>query len=250
MLGVKGKWTALIIIAAVSIAAAWLAVYPLASNQSSSPIASLPASPASPPGASAVPGANPNAQGVDPELLKNLVGASPALGSEDAPITIYEFGDYQCPNCKSWWISVKPQLVDKFVKTGKVKLIFVEFPFLGRDSFFAAQGARCAGEQRKYWDYHDTLYSEQRGIDTGWASPEKLKRFADDISLNMEAFNTCLDNGKYNEIVKQSFGEGAKLGAAGTPTFFIVGPGGQIQKIVGTQPMVVFERVIDSMLPK
>ncbi|MBI2127272.1 MAG: DsbA family protein [Thaumarchaeota archaeon] len=242
----KKGWVILAIFTAVSVVAVGLVLYPLAPNQSSTP-----ASPSSPSRVSAVPGANSNAtQVVDSTLLKDLVGASPALGSENAPITIYEFGDYQCPNCQSWWISVKPQLVDKFIKTGRAKLIFVEFAFLGRESFSASQAAKCAGDQGKYWDYHDVLYSEQRGIDTGWASVEKLKKFASDLGLNMEAFYSCLDGGKYSEIVKKSFEEGVKVVVPGTPTFFIVGPKGEVQKIVGSQPFVVFERIIDSMLSK
>jgi protein-disulfide isomerase len=240
-------WAILAIFTVVSVVAVGLVLYPLALNQPSP----TPTSPSSPSRVSAVPGANPNsAQIADSTLLKSLVGASPALGSENAPITIYEFGDYQCPNCQSWWISVKPQLVDKFIKTEKAKLIFIEFAFLGRDSSSASQAAKCAGEQGRYWDYHDILYSEQKGIDTGWASTEKLKKFASDLGLDMKAFNTCLDSGKYSEIVKKSFEEGAKLVVLGTPTFFIVGPKGEVQKIVGSQPFVVFERIIDSMLSK
>ncbi|MCS4538763.1 MAG: DsbA family protein [Thaumarchaeota archaeon] len=243
----KKWWVILAIFTTVSVVTVGLILYPLASNQPSP----TPASPSSPSKVSAVPGANPDAaQVVDSTLLKNLAGASPPLGSESAPITIYEFADYQCPNCQSWWISVKPLLVDKFIKTGKAKLIMVEFPFLGKDSFSSAQAAKCAGEQGRYWEYHDTLYSEQKGIDTGWASIEKLKKFASELGLDMEAFNTCLDSGKYSEIVKQSFKDGEKLVVPGTPTFFIVGPKGEVQKIVGSQPFVVFEKIIDSMLPK
>ena len=246
----KGAWFIFAIIATLSITAVGLALYPLPLNQQSSSAPSS-ASPQSPSKVSVVGGANPNAavQPVGPELLNNLIGASPPLGSESAPITIYEFADYQCPNCQSWWISVKPLLVENSIKTGKAKLIMVEFPFLGKDSFSAAQAAKCAGEQGRYWEYHDTLYSEQKGIDTGWASIEKLKKFASELGLDM-AFNTCLDSGKYSEIVKQSFKDGEKLVVPGTPTFFIVGPKGEVQKIVGSQPYVVFEKIIDSMLPE
>lgn len=164
------------------------------------------------------------------------------------PLTIYEFGEYQCPNCLSWWISVKPQLIEQFVSTGKAKLVFVDFPFSGPDSFSASQAAKCAGEQGMYWEYHDILYSEQGPINSGWASIENLKRFASDLGLDMEAFNACLDSGKYSDMVEQSFNEGVSIGVTGTPTFFIVGPRGVIQMIAGAQPFVVFERVINSML--
>ena len=143
---------------------------------------------------------------------------------------------------------MKPQFVNEFVDTGRVKLLFVDFPFFGPDSFTAAQAAKCAGEQGKYWEYHDILYSEQGPVNSGWAGAENLKRFASDLGLDEEAFNTCLDSGKYSDIVERSFNEGLELGVGGTPTFYIVGPDGRVVVIQGPQPLIAFERIILSML--
>jgi len=196
------------------------------------------------------PGANPNpsSQAIDIEFLNNLVGVSPPLGSDDSPITLYEFGEYQCPNCLSWWRNVKPQLVSEFVDTGRVKVLFVDFPFFGPDSFTASQAAKCAGDQGRYWEYHDILYAEQGAINSGWAGADNLKRFASDLGLDIEVFNTCLDSGKYTDIVEQSFEEGVRLGVAGTPTFVVVGPGNEIVVVTGPQPLRAFERIFLSML--
>jgi len=178
----------------------------------------------------------------------NTALASPILGSVSAPITIIEFGDYQCPNCKKWFLDTKPELIGNFIDTQKVNLIYVDIAFLGKDSIPAAEASYCAEEQGKYWEYHGILYTNQEGIDTGWASSERLKAFAFDLGLDMDLFGSCLDSDKYTKRVQSNTNESKKNGVAGTPTFFILGPDNKQMTINGPQPYSVFKNVIESMM--
>ena len=173
---------------------------------------------------------------------------SPLLGSLDAPVTIIEFGDYQCPNCKKWFLSTKPDIVTNYIDTGKVNLVFIDIAFLGKDSIPASIASYCAEEQGKYWDYHSFLYSNQMSIDNGWANSESLKGYAYNLGLNMDMFVSCLDSEQYLKRVQFNTEEAQNNGVTGTPTFFIIGPNGIQEKIVGPQPFSVFEKVIESML--
>jgi len=178
----------------------------------------------------------------------NTSMGSPILGSPNAPVTIIEFGDYQCPNCKKWFLDTKPLIISNLVDTGKVNLIFVDIAFLGKDSLPASAATYCAEEQGRYWDYHGFLYSNQMGIDTGWANSDSLKGYAFNLGLDMDLFVSCLDSGKYEKRVQFNIEEAKNNGVSGTPTFLIVGPDGQRQTIVGPQPYSVFEGAIESMI--
>ncbi len=172
---------------------------------------------------------------------------SPILGSPNAPITIVEFGDYQCPQCNNWYHNTKPSIQENLIDTGKANLVFVDLAFFGQDSINAAQASYCAEEQGKYWEYHDQLYMNQKGINDGWANPTNLKTFALNLDLDMELFETCLDSGKYQKRVKHNVKVAGENGATSTPTFIIVGSDGNQQKISGAQPFTVFKQTIDQM---
>ena len=178
----------------------------------------------------------------------NTTLGSPIMGSSNAPITIIEFGDYQCPNCKKWFLNTKPDIVTNYIDTGKAKLVFIDIAFLGKDSVPASIASYCAEEQGKYWDYHSFLYSNQMSIDNGWANSDSLKGYAYNLGLNMDMFVSCLDSEKYLKRVQFNTEEAQNNGVTGTPTFFIIGPDGTQEKIVGPQPFSVFEKVIESML--
>ena len=180
--------------------------------------------------------------------VSTTMGSS-ILGNPSAQITIVEFGDYQCHQCYNWFHNTKPTVFQNYVDTGKANFVFMDLAFLGRDSPKAAQASYCAEDQGKYWEYHNHLYTAQESqIDNGWANSERLKAFAFSLGLDMELFDSCLDSGKYTKRVQYNITEAKKLGASGTPTFFIVGPDGQQQKLVGAQPYSVFKQVLDSMI--
>ncbi|HXG74295.1 MAG TPA: DsbA family protein [Candidatus Nitrosotenuis sp.] len=173
---------------------------------------------------------------------------SPLMGSSSAPVTIIEFGDYQCPQCDKWFKTVRPDIEEHYIKTGKASLFFVDLAFFGPDSKKAAEATYCAGDQGKYWDYHNTLYSNQQGINDGWASPDNLKKFASELNLDRELFDVCLDSDKYQKRVERNILEAKRNGVSGTPTFMIVGSDGSQQRIEGAQPFSVFRQVLDSMV--
>lgn len=172
---------------------------------------------------------------------------SPVFGSDSAPITIIEFGDYQCPQCDKWFKTIKPDIEEQYINTGKANLYFVDLAFFGPDSTNAAEATYCAGDQGKYWEFHNILYSNQQGINDGWASPDNLKSFASQMNLDRNLFDSCLDSDKYKNRVEKNVLEAKRNGASATPTFIIVGANGDQQTIEGAQPFSVFRQVLDSM---
>jgi len=181
--------------------------------------------------------------------LINLENGSPPLGSESAPITIVEFGDYQCEACYAWFHNTRDTLIDNYIETGKAKLVFMDLPFLGRDSPKAAQASYCAEDQEKYWEYHTILYTFQDGPpDSGWADRDRLNSFAFSLDMNMDEFNECMDSSKYKQRVKANYDDAVKNGATQTPTFILVSSDGTTKKLGGAQPYSVFAATIESML--
>ncbi|QLH06451.1 DsbA family protein [Nitrosopumilus ureiphilus] len=173
---------------------------------------------------------------------------SAILGDPSAPITIVEFGDYQCHQYYNWFHNTKPAITRDYIETGKANLVFVDLAVLGNDSPKAAQASYCAEDQGMYWDYHGLLYNSQEPkIDGGWANSERLKAFAFTLSLDMGLFESCLDSGKYSKRVQYNIQQARDNGVHGTPGFFIVGSDGQ-QQISGAQPFSVFKQMLDPMI--
>ena len=182
-------------------------------------------------------------------LLINLENGSPQLGSDVAPITIVEFGDYQCEACYYWFHNTRATLIDNYIKTEKAKLVFVDLAFLGNDSPKAAQASYCAEDQGKYWEYHTILYTFQDGPpDSGWADRDRLNSFAFSLDMNMDEFNECMDSSKYAKRVNANEKEAMKQGATRTPTFILISSDGATKKIEGAQPYSVFAAMIEAML--
>jgi len=181
--------------------------------------------------------------------LLNLENGSPPLGPESAPITIVEFGDYQCEACYAWFHNTRDTLIDNYIETGKAKLVFVDLPFLGRDSPKAAQASYCAEDQGQYWEYHTMLYTFQDGPpDSGWADRGRLSAFAFSLDMNMDEFNECMDSSKHKQRVKANYDDAVRNGATQTPTFILVSSDGTTKKLGGAQPYSVFAATIESML--
>jgi len=177
----------------------------------------------------------------------DLSMAAPVEGQDDAPITIIDFGDYQCPNCKQWFQEEKPSITSDYILTGIAKFYFVDSTWVGEDSFIAAEASYCADDQGKYMEYHSTLFNNQGDIQDGWASSDALKQFAIDLGLDSEMFDECLDSGKYSDRVSYNAEVATSNGVEGTPHFFIVGPDGTVKQIAGPQPSIVFDATILSL---
>src|SRR5215831_8261152 len=167
------------------------------------------------------------------------LAGEPFKGSEKAPVTIVKFEDFQCPFCNQ----VQPtfnQLLSRY--QGKVRLVHKDFPLesLHPQARQAAEAARCAYEQGKFWEYHDKLYANSPK-----ASADDLKNYAKEVGLNVDSFDRCLVSWKYKAVVQQDLNEGTQLGLSGTPTFFING-----REISGNQPLTAFEAIIDEELAR
>jgi protein-disulfide isomerase len=165
------------------------------------------------------------------------VAGEPFKGSEKARVTIIKFEDFQCPFCKQ----VQPTFTELLARyNGNVRLVHKDLPLdaIHPQARQAAEAARCADEQGKFWTYHDKLYASAPKL-----SADDLKSYARDIGLNIESFERCVTDGKYKAVVQKDLSEGAQLGLTGTPTFFING-----REISGAQPLDAFAAIIDEEL--
>jgi protein-disulfide isomerase len=166
------------------------------------------------------------------------VGNNPSIGPENAPITLIEFSDYECPFCKEWYTNTYAQLMAAY--PGKIRFVYRDFPLTGlhANASPAALAADCAGEQGKYWPFHDKLFTG--GLSLGAST---YLKYATDLGLDTTSFKNCIDTGKYQAAVEANYSFAYNLGVQSTPTFFING-----LAIVGAQPYSVFKQVIDQEL--
>jgi protein-disulfide isomerase len=179
-------------------------------------------------------------------ISKLIENGSPIMGNPNAPITILEWGDYQCTFCYKFHQNSLDMIKEDFVKTGEVKIIFKDFPLNGLDSKLAAEATYCAQDQAKYWEYHDELYKNWGGERTGWITQESLNKFAITIDLNLKEFDDCLDNHTYKDRVNTHYQFGKELGIDATPSFLVFN-GEKIIKIRGNQPLDVFLKTFDKL---
>lgn len=172
------------------------------------------------------------------------VSAGRVLGQASAPVTIDIYSDFQCPVCRRAELVLR-QLAPKYIDTGKAKVVYHNFAFIGQESVWAAQAAECANEQGKFWEYASYVFDHQTGENVGAFSRENLKRFAAELGLDTGTFNACLDSGKHAELIQKELNEGRALGIRATPSFFING-----QFIEGLLPADQLAAAIESFLPK
>ena len=188
-----------------------------------------------------------NAHGPD-ALVKN---GSPILGSIDAPITLVEFGDYQCSFCKRHFDQTHDLIMKNYVETNKVKIVFKDLIVTpGKDSMYAAHAAHCAKDQGMFWKYHYMLYNNWKGENTGWVTDDSLNKFASNIDLDVNEFSKCMSEKKWMNLIRASIEDANTMGITGTPSFFLIGPENEIVKIHGAQPYDVFKESFDLHLQK
>ena len=179
--------------------------------------------------------------------LLSVSPQNPVLGSKTAPYAIFEFGDFQCPSCDYWFKNQEPIVVQNLVDSGKAKLVWRDFIIYDSDSRLAANAAYAAGEQGKFWEFHDLLYANQGRANSGWVTQQLMTSFAQRLGLNITEFTQSMSSDKYNSLIDSNFQAGQQLGIQGTPTFFVVGPSGQYVTISGPQPESVFQQAIDNL---
>ena len=178
-----------------------------------------------------------------PEDQVRGVTQNNTMGDPNAPIQIIEYGDYQCPYCLQFWSETEPQLIEEYVNTGKVYFEFRSFPIIGPESVSAAEGAYCAGDQGKFWEFHDTLFTNWTGENVGDFTQEKLIQYADALALDTAAFEQCLSDGTHQSTVEQDRAKGEADNVHATPTFFING-----HLLEGAQPFEVMQHIIEELL--
>jgi protein-disulfide isomerase len=173
-----------------------------------------------------------------PQRVQVSDGGDPAIGPADAPVTIVEFSDFQCPYCKTFRDQTLDALLERY--GDQVRFVFRDFPLSQLHPFAqkAAEASECANEQGHYWEMHDLLFANSPNL-----SEDALKGFAEQLGLDMEQFNECLDSGRYADEVTADLQEGMSYGVTGTPTFFINGI-----RLVGAQPLANFQAIIDQEL--
>lgn len=176
-----------------------------------------------------------------PRKVQVSLDNAPTKGSDNAPVTMLEFSDFQCPYCGSFVTGTLPQIEEKYINTGKVKLAFRNFPLsFHKYAEKAAEAASCANSQGKFWEYHDKLYANQNALDIA-----SLKQYAIDLGLDVKKFNDCLDFNQTASIIQKDVSDGQAYGVGGTPDFFING-----YELSGALPFSSFEQIIEQELSK
>jgi protein-disulfide isomerase len=183
-------------------------------------------------------------------VVINIEGA-PFKGDKNAKLTLIEFSDYECPFCARHFHETLPEIERDYIKTGKVKYVIRDFPIasIHKNAFKAAEAGRCAGEQGKYWEMHEQLFSNQNSLDVNG-----LLTHAKTIGLDLSAFQQCLESGKYQSKIRRDIADGSKAGIRGTPAFFLglTQPSTQEIKVVraieGAHPYNNFQEAIETIL--
>ena len=193
------------------------------------------------------------------QLMSPSMPNAPALGSDEAKVTIVEFGDYQCTWCMRFHEATKEQLVNNYVDTGKVRFLFKDFPIndlSDRASSLAAEGSYCAADQGKYWEYYDKIYSTVaylynsniEGENSGYMTKNFITESAKLSGVSdMAAFSECLESGKHTKVVSDNYNLARQIGLTGTPNFIILKEGMTPKLIPGAVPYSSFERAINEV---
>ena len=199
-------------------------------------------------------GTTENKQATKPQTIFVSIDDDPVLGNPNAPLTIVEFSDFQCPFCAKFHAQTLPLINENYIKTGKIKFIYRDFPITGihPNALPAALASECADDQGKFWPYHDKIFQNQNQ----WKDLELtqvmilFKQYASELKLNEDEFVACLDSGKYVDEVNSDYQDGQKYGIEGTPGFFIGNDKIGYTKVSGAKPYPSFQIVFDEVLVK
>ena len=173
-------------------------------------------------------------------LERRKTGDPTALGKTDAPVVMIAYSDFQCPYCGKFARSTEKQLIDKYVKTGVLRIEWRDFPYLGAESVKAAHAARAAATQGKFWAFHDALYAHQAPPNSGAITTAHLTEIADQVGLERAKFTRDMDSALTKKLTQHDFDEGMSFGVTGTPSFLVNGV-----PIIGAMPLADFERTIE-----
>lgn len=181
--------------------------------------------------------------------VRTSVADAPMLGRADAPVTLVEFSDYQCPFCRRFFETTLSAIKKHYVDTGKVRYVFRDFPLdqIHPQARKAAEAAHCAGETGKYWAMHDLLFQNQQAL-----APLQLTGHARELGVDMTQFDECLSSGRHAARITRGVTDGAAIGVQGTPSFVVgktqLGDVVEGTLIRGAQPLETFRRAIEQTL--
>lgn len=184
------------------------------------------------------------------ERLEGISAEGRTLGEANAPVTIIEFADYQCPHCKEFEQDVAQQLQEEYISKGLVRLEFRNMALLGDESYLAAQAAECANDQGKFWEYHDLLFENQRARNSGAFSSESIVQYAEELGLDVDRFISCMKDGTYEQQVLDETEAGQEAGGSGTPFFIVTATGSSDDSVTlqGNRPFSEFRSAIEEQL--
>lgn len=170
------------------------------------------------------------------------------MGDPNAPVVIVEYSDFQCPYCKRFSDETEPSLIENYVNTGKVLLVYTPYGpggrFIGPESEYAAHAAFCAAEQGKFWEYKEIIFANHTGENVGDYTEKKLIAFAEELNLDMQQFNECFNSRKYEQLINEGIARGRANAVGGTPTF-IFNDG--VEVLEGAFPINSFVDVIERL---
>ena len=177
---------------------------------------------------------------------ENLMQGSAILGNPDAKITIVEFGDYQCTFCYKFHDETMKKIDQAYIKAENVNFVYRDFPLNGPQSILASEASYCAQKQNKFWDYHNTLYDNWGGENTGWITKNVLIGFANDIKLDLDSFSQCLENSEFKQKVLDNEQFAREIGIDATPSFLIFNDS-ELYRVIGAQPFEKFEQALQEL---
>ena len=177
---------------------------------------------------------------------ENLMQGSTILGNPDAKITIVEFGDYQCTFCYKFHDETMKKIDQAYIETENVNFVYRDFPLNGPQSILASEASYCAQKQNKFWEYHNALYDNWGGENTGWITKNVLIGFANDIKLDLDSFSQCLENSEFKQKVLDNEQFAREIGIDASPSFLIFNDS-ELYRIIGAQPFKKFEQALQEL---
>ena len=177
---------------------------------------------------------------------ENLLDGATLHGDPNAGITIVEFGDYQCTFCYKFHQDTMNKINEKYVKTGYVNFFYKDFPLNGESSILASEASYCAQKQNKFWQYHDIIYENWNGENTGWVTKNSLLGFAKDSGLNLEEYSMCMKNSDFRQKVLENEQFALEIKIDATPSFLIFNEN-EVYRIIGAQSFEKFEQVFQEL---
>ena len=182
---------------------------------------------------------------VMPEGYDHPLADFNAMGDPNAPVVIEEYADFQCSHCANFFNEKEKLIIENYIATGQVYYIFNSYgSYFGVESGRSAEAAYCAGDQGKFWEMHDIIFSNFSAGNSGGYSNRRLEVMAENIGLDLDAYNDCMSSGQYEDLVSQDYIDAQNAGIEGTPSFLINGE----LRLQGNESFDAFQREIENAL--